>query len=293
MVNESSKNKIKPSQFLDYKDYLRALYQQQKDLRPNFSFVQFSEDLGLGPSNVSWLIINNQRRLTRNTSEKIIEALHLKGYEKQYFQTMMLYTHAKDSKTTDELLLKLVSLKGRCVDSATDEQVLKFYSQWHHAIVFEMVGLDNFSSDPSWIRSKLNFVLSEREVLESLHILEELQLIKRDEQAGRHVKVTADFETESEVLGLGVIQYHKKMIELGKSSIEQLDAKERDIGAVTVAITAEGIDRIKQEVQAFRRYLMFIASQYGQPTEIMQINIQAFTLTHTDSKSSEAPDHED
>lgn len=265
---------------MDYKEYLKALYLQEKESRPSYSFVQFAQDIGLGASNVAWLIVNNQRRLTQNTRQKIIDALHLKGYERQYFQTMILYTHAKDAKTKDSLLDKLVSLKARCMDSAGDEQVLKFYSQWHHAIVFEMVGLRGFSSDPEWIRAKLNFILNEKEILESLSMLEDLQLIRYDETQKRHIKITNDFETKSAVPGLGVIQYHKTMIELGKSSIELLDAEQRDIGAVTVAINAEGIARIKQEVQAFRRYLMFIASQYQDPSDIMQINIQAFSLTH-------------
>jgi uncharacterized protein (TIGR02147 family) len=269
----------RPSQFMDYKDYLKALYLKEKEGRPSYSYVQFAQDIGLGASNVAWLIVNNQRRLTRNTTQKIIDALRLKGYERQYFQTMILYTHSKDSKTTDALLEKLVSLKGRCLDSVGDERILKFYSQWHHAIVFEMVGLKNFSSEPGWIRARLNFILTEKEIVESLHMLEELELIRYDENLSRHVKITNDFETKSAVPGLGVIQYHKTMIELGKSSIEMLDAQQRDIGAVTVAINSEGMERIKQEVQAFRRYLMFIASQYQDPSDIMQINIQAFSLT--------------
>jgi uncharacterized protein (TIGR02147 family) len=292
MLKDAAADQPKPSQFLDYKDFLKALYDFRKRTSAHYSYVKFSEELGLGAGNVAWLIINNQRQLTRNSSQKIMDALQLKGVEKQYFQTMILYTQAKDSKSIDQHLQKMVSLKSRCVETASDEMVLRFYSQWHHATVFEMVGLDNFVSDPKWIRAKLNFVLSEKEVLDSLQMLEDLKLIVYDETRRRHVKIVADFETKSEVLGLGVIQYHKTMIELGKLSIEQLSAEERDIGAVTVAVSPEGIERIKAEVQAFRRYLMLIASQYAHPSEIMQINIQAFSLTHADPESRKAHDHD-
>ena len=280
MTRKGQKFTQKPSRFLDYKLYLKAMYQERKDADAHYSYVLFSEDLGLGPSNVSWLIINGQRKLTRNTSEKIIEELGIKGYEKQYFQIMIRYTHAKDSADLDDLLRQLVDLKARCVDNTADGMVLKFYSQWQHAVLFEMIGLDGFNSDIKWIQDKLNFHLTAKEIEDSLAILQELGLIHFDADKKNYVKTVKDFETKAEVPPIGVVQYHKKMIDLGKSSIENLKAEHRDIGAVTVAVSPSVQERIKKEIQAFRSYLMFIASQSIEPTDIMQINIQAFSLTH-------------
>ncbi len=50
---------------------------------------------------------------------------------------------------------------------------------------------------------------------------------------------------------------------------------------MTVAVNGPGFQRIKHEVEAFRSYLMFVASQYSnEASKIMQINVQAFLLTH-------------
>ncbi len=280
MTKPLFKTPIKPSGFVDYKPYLEAIYQSEKAARPNYSYVIFSYELGLGTGNVSWLVIKGQRKLTRNTSEKVIQALGLRGYEKQYFETMVLYTHATKPEDLDKYLQKLVSLKGRCVGNTPDEQILRFCSQWHHAVIFELVGVSQFKSDPKWIQGKLNFHLSEREIQESLSMLETMSLIKFDEDKKRHVKLVNDFETQSEVVALGAAQFHKQMIDLGKSSIENLPDHERDIGAVTIAVSPNGLQRIKQEVQAFRKYLMFIASQDQDASEMMQVNIQAFALTN-------------
>jgi uncharacterized protein (TIGR02147 family) len=111
-------------------------------------------------------------------------------------------------------------------------------------------------------------------------MLETMSLIRFDSELNRHVKTVNDFETQSEVVDLGAAQFHKKMIDLGKSSIENLPPDERDIGAVTIAVSPNGLKRIKQEVQAFRNYLMFIASQDQEASEMMQVNIQAFALTN-------------
>jgi uncharacterized protein (TIGR02147 family) len=75
------------------------------------------------------------------------------------------------------------------------------------------------------------------------------------------------------------------MIDLGKSSIEKLTPEHRDIGAVTVAVSQEGFQRIKKEVEEFRSYLMFLASQYGaDANDLVQVNLQAFLLTHPATK---------
>lgn len=280
MTKQLFKTPIKPSGFVDYKPYLEAIYQSEKAARPNYSYVIFSHELGLGTGNVSWLIIKGQRKLTRNTIQKVSQALGLRGYEKQYFDTMVLYTHASKPEDLDKHLQKLVSLKGRCVGNTSDEQVLRFYSQWHHAVIFELVGVTPFNSDPQWIQGKLNFHLSEREIQESLTMLETMGLIRFDAELKRHVKTVNDFETHSEVVDIGATQFHKRMIDLGKSSIENLPPDERDIGAVTIAVSPNGLKRIKQEVQAFRNYLMFIASQDQGASEMMQVNIQAFALTN-------------
>lgn len=284
LVKPLYKSLIKPSSFVDYKAYLGAVYEAQKQVRPSYSYVSFSAELGLGVGNVAWLIINGQRKLTANTTAKVIQGLGLKGYEKQYFEKMVLYTHASKPQELDKILQKLVSLKSHCVDNATDEQVLEFYSQWHHAVIFELVGISNFSSDPKWIQSKLNFHLPTREIQASLAVLEKLGLIRFDAEKGRHVKLTNDFETMSEVVDLGVVQFHKKMIDLGKSSIENLPADQREVGSVTIAVSPAGLQRIKKEIQAFRSYLMFIASQDVDVSDVMQVNIQAFSLSQTEPK---------
>ncbi len=285
MALEFAMSQHRPSQFLDYRVYLEALFQAEKSVRERYSYKEFSEEIGLGASNVAWLIIHGQRKLTRNTFQKLTETLGVKGAERRYLEVLMKYTHASEPKNLDFFLKKLVEIRSSCLGNADDERTLKFYSEWQHAIIFEMIGLQDFQSNPRWIREHLNFELTDRQILDSLSVLEGLRLIRYDSTLGRHIKLVQDFSTDSEVLGLGVVQFHKQMIDLGKSSMEKLSPDLRDIGAVTVAVSDEGFQRIKREVEDFRSYLMFLASQYGTgANELVQVNLQAFLLTHPHSK---------
>ena len=126
----------RPSQFLDYRVYLEALFQAEKSVRERYSYKEFSEDIGLGASNVAWLIIHGQRKLMRNTFQKIAEAIDLKGAERRYLEVLMKYTHASNPQDLDTYLKKLVDIRSSCLGNAQDERTLKFYSEWQHAILF-------------------------------------------------------------------------------------------------------------------------------------------------------------
>jgi uncharacterized protein (TIGR02147 family) len=97
--------------------------------------------------------------------------------------------------------------------------------------------------------------------------------------------VAADFETKSEVPGVGIIRFHQKMIDLAKESIDTVPYQDREIGAVTVAVSSEGMEVIKKTIQSFRKYLMFLASDYAIDSDtVLQLNFQMFPIAMTGDK---------
>ena len=111
--------------------------------------------------------------------------------------------------------------------------------------------------EPEWISQKLNQRITPEQAAQSLETLVSLGLIKFDQSKGKHVKEKEDFETNSQVNDMGVVQFHRKMIDLAKVAIDNLPPEEREIVAVTLALDSEGKKRIKKEVEAFSHYLMF------------------------------------
>jgi uncharacterized protein (TIGR02147 family) len=101
----------------------------------------------------------------------------------------------------------------------------------------------------------------------------------------RHVKVVKDFESKREVPGIGIIRFHQRMIDLGKESIETVPHQEREIGALTLAVTTEGMDIIKKSIQSFRSYLMFLAASHATGADtVMQLNMQMFPIARSTDK---------
>lgn len=269
-----------PSRYSNYQLYIKDLYTQIKsELDEKYSYNLFSEDLGLGFGNVAWLLVHGKRKLTMASYQKISKSLNLEGLEKRYLKALIKYNNAKSVELRQESLDQLIGLRNQLASDDEERKVLEFYSHWGHAIIFEMVGLNEFQSDPEWILQHLHAPLSKKNIESSLKLLVELNLIRFDEKLNRHVKVIEDFTSPTEVPGIGVIQFHLKMIQLGMEALETVPPDERDFSAVTLAISELGRQTIKDEIAKFRNYLMFIASQHSDREHLVEINFQMFNLT--------------
>ena len=281
--------KVTPYDYLDLGRYLQHLYTETKRNLGSYSFKEFSADLGIGLGNSSWLIINGKRSPNVHTLERMASSLQLSGVERKAFLLLAQYSEENIPANKEQILNQILLCKRQSINDLSAQMELDFYREWHHAIIFEMVGLPKFSSDPAWIVEHINASISMREVKESLEFLEKTGIIRFDEALGRHVKVTSDFETKSEVPGVGIIRFHQKMIDLAKESIDTVSYQDREIGAVTVAVSSEGMEIIKKTIQTFRKYLMFLASDYATESDtVLQLNFQMFPIATTgDQKKSQ------
>ncbi len=280
---------MQPSSYLDLGSYLASVYQRSKSRLEQYSYKEFSLDLGLGLGNSSWLIIKGRRLPNLQSVERMATALDLAASERKAFVLLAQYSEERNPHEREQLLSDLLSCKRQSLGDVEAQMELDFYREWHRAIIFEMVGLQNFTSDTAWIAQHLNAAITEKEIKESLEILEKLGCIRFDPELGRHVKVVKDFESKSEVPGIGIIRFHQKMIDLGKESIETVPYQEREIGALTLAVTTEGMDIIKKSIQSFRSYLMFLAASHATGADtVMQLNMQMFPIARSTDKKQKS-----
>ncbi len=286
-VLREAAHRLHPSSFLKLSKYLVKLYEETKSQLEHYSYREFSFDLGLGLGNSSWLMIHGKRIPSLQSLERMASALQLSAAERKALKLLADYSDEHDQHQREVLLSELISCNRQSMQDAAAQRELDFYREWHRAIIFEMVGLENFSSDPAWIAAHLNASITEEEIKESLDILESLGCIRFEAELGRHIKSVKDFESKSEVPGIGIVRFHQRMIDLGKEAILSVPHQEREIGALTLAVTAEGMDVIKKSIQSFRSYLMYLAASHAAGADtVMQLNMQMFPIAQSNDKKS-------
>ena len=271
--------KLSPTDYLDYRQYLSALYLKKKAASKRYSYMQFAEDLGFSKTNVLYLVIKGKRPLSVKAGQKIIAVLGLTGVPKNYFDTLVRYQNAKIATEREKLFQTLRDLKARSIDSTKLKAQLDFFSEWYHTAIYEMTMMADFSSDPRWIVDHIEPRIRPEQARKSLHLLEALGLVAFHKEEGRHFPTQARVSTGDEIASVAITRYHQKMIEIGRESITRVADSNRDISSITISIPLPQLAKYKREISMFRKKLLAMADSEEDKDTVFQMNVQLFPLT--------------
>ncbi len=283
---KSTSSKILVTKYLDYKEYLAAVYLEMKQANEVYSYVQFAIDLGFSSSNVMYLIIKGQRPLTSKTGKKIADALDLKGIERKYWDDLVAYFKADQAPERESLFQDLVLQKSKTLsESDVLSSQLEFFSEWYHGAIYELSFMDGFNEDPRDIANTLVPKIRVDQAKKSIALLEKLGLFIRDEKTNRLRPSQEQITTGHEISSMALVRYHQKMLELAKQALLTIELEEREISATSVTLTFATFSQIKQEIRDFRAKLMKIAVEDKAADRVYQMNFQLFPLSRKKKSS--------
>jgi uncharacterized protein (TIGR02147 family) len=270
--------------FLDYRAYLRSFYTLGRKHR--LSYRAFARRAELRSPNYLKLVIDGQRNLSREMAPRFATACGLSGEAARYFNELVALEHATTLETRNAHYQRLLGFR-RCRKLQKLEVAQEAYhSHWYLPAIRELVARPDFREDPAWIAGLLDPPVRPAEVKHALDVLLELGLLKRD-PTGKLVQSTASVTTGAETASLHVANYHAAMMAHATRALDRVAAEDRDISALTLLVSAAGMQRIKQAVQRFRRELLLLAEEDAEPKRVVQLNFQLFPLTRPETGTGE------
>ena len=264
--------------YTDYRKFLQDYYNDKKANTAYFSFRFFSQKAGF--SSPSWLkfIINGERNLSPEATEKFIGALGLKSREAAYFKALVLFNQAKSEKEKQKHFNELLKIVPPSPFKQVDKGRYAYYSKWYHSAIRELVRLQGFKDDPHWISTILKPSVSISEIKQSLKLLKEMGFITCDE-TGKWIQADPVITSGDEVSGFAIRDFHRQMMDLGKASITEFPARQREISALTLGLSEECFNEMKARIRAFEDELLEMADKdKAQMTRVCQLNFQFFPL---------------
>ncbi|MEN9825052.1 MAG: hypothetical protein RI953_797 [Pseudomonadota bacterium] len=262
--------------------YFKAVYDEIRRIQKSFSIDAFSEFFGFGSNNTMAQIHSGHRKLSVKAAERISDLLKMSRVEKTYFLSLVKVKHADSAQERDRLLALTLELRARNSESTNNDKALEFFNSWVHAVVFEVLSM----SEPMSVDDVCDKIMPDVKALtaeKSLAFLESIGLLesKTSEDTGtkKYIKIKKDFSLGSAVPGLAIVRYHQEMLNLAKDSLITSPPAERDVSSVTIAVSPEQIDLIKDEINRFRKYLLLLSSQAESNSRVMQVNVQLFPLS--------------
>lgn len=270
---------IKPSQYLEYETFLEDVFQWVKLRSKSYSYILFAEDLGFSKTNVIHLMIRGRRRLSVKGADRIIEALSIKSTERLYLETLVRYQNARLASDREALFARLMDLKSKSLSSPLEQSQLEYYNEWFHPVIRELVGIRGFNPDPHWIVKHIEPRVLPDQARKSLALLEELKIVKRNENTNQLELTQQHISTGDEIASHAVVRYHQRTIEIGREAVMNFDHTERNISSVTMSISADVFEKIADEISGFRKRILEISEQSKDPDRVYQLNIQLFPFT--------------
>lgn len=265
--------------YLNYRHFLRDYYLDKKRQNKSYSYRVFNRAAHLTSPSFFKLVCEEKRNLSEKTINSFIKALTLKEKEAQFFRVLVCFNQATTFEDKNFYYKQLCYFKEYNDVKQLEPKQYLFYSKWYHAAILEMARLNSFREDPRLIAKKLYPPITPKEATESLTLLCDLGLLKKDKN--KCLKpVHKNFSTNHEVYELNVTNFHHNMANLAINSLLHMDGDHRDISSVTVALDKNGFEEAKRRIQEFRRELNVLLSQTKNPDHVFQINFQIFGLTN-------------
>lgn len=264
--------------YLDYRAFLRDVYNARKTKGRGFSYRSFSRKAGLKSPNYLKLVIDGERNLSAEMAERFAEACNLGEDEARYFADLVAFNQASTLAERNKHYGRLTGYQRYRQAHKLDLAHAAYYSAWYMPAIRELAARSDFRDDPAWIAEQLVPPISTLDAERSLQILIELGMLVRD-GAGKLRQADVLLSTGPETRGLHIAAYHRGMMQRAMESIDLVPASERDISSLTVCLGANGLRSFKERVQRFRRELLELSALEDDPEQVVQMNFQLFPLS--------------
>ena len=269
--------------YLDYRKFLGEFYKKRKQESRVFSYRSFARRCGLRSPNHLKRVIERERNLSDEAALSYADAIGLEGDAGQYFCELVRFDQAKTRRERDASYQRLTQYRGYQKAHGLDASHHRYHSTWYIPAIREMLPLAGFAPKAKWIAKQLIPNISEKEAAEALAVLEELGMITRKD--GVIERCDQVVSTGPETSGLHIVNYHAAMMEKAIASIDAVPRERRDISGVTLCLPAGAIPKLKERIREFRKEVLAMEAAEGEGDEVVQLAMQLFPLTTSQSDS--------
>ena len=268
-------------EYLDYREFLRDYYNQKKEANPAFSLRVFSDKIGFKAKDFISRVMNGDKNLSSQSIPKVASGLRLGKHETEFFIGLVKFNQAE---TTEERNAAFEEMQAalKFVRFAEKQHILghaqyMVYSHWRHLTIRSLIGMFGFDGDYEALARQVHPKITAEEAKKSVKLLEDCQLIKKDEN-GKYILTESAITTGDRTSKLALRGFHQHCLKLAADSIDRDPPGTRHISGLTLGISQEGYDRIVERINAFRKEIALIAEEDEGSDKVFQLQFALFPV---------------
>jgi uncharacterized protein (TIGR02147 family) len=270
-------------EYYDYHKYLLDYYTEKKGTSRYFSYRYMSRQLGIDAGYLV-KVLQGQKNLSYQSTPQVASLLKLNKKETEYFKVLVLFGKTKSNTEIAEYFEKLLHI-SETKRTSIDADKYEFYKKWYYSVVREVIGFFPFSGDYKALAEMILPPITPGQARKSVELLERLDLIKKD-QGGFYVPTERFITTGEKWRSIAIRQFQEETIQLAKTALDVVPKDERDMSTITLSISREGFEEIKEILKQTRRQVFEVAEKDQNVNGAYQLNLQLFPI------SKKSPDQE-
>lgn len=263
--------------YTNYREYLRDYYRFMKERDTSFSYRVFLNNADLSGPNFYREVVDGKKNLSPTSSKKFAKALNLSKRETQYFENLVLFNQAKNTKKKQQYFETLVSFGNHTDIYEIPEKQYKYFSKWYNLTIREYIHANQFSGNYNKLLEDITPKISLRQAQNSVSLLEELHLIKKDENNVYYLTEPL-LTTGPEIKQMGIYSFYKSMLDVSKKALDTFKSDDRYFRSMTGSFSDEAAFKIKLELDNTRKKILDIIKSDKGDKKVHQIGIQMFPM---------------
>ncbi|MBI2606757.1 MAG: TIGR02147 family protein [Deltaproteobacteria bacterium] len=258
----------------DYRQVLSRELEVRCQRNPRYSLRSFARDLGMAPAQLSD-ILRGRYGISRASAANIADRMSMGSTEKEIFCDLVESKHARSQLQRKLALARLAKQEKQYSTIALDS--FQAISDWYHFAILELVTLDDFQNDLTWIANTLGITTHEaKSAIERLKRLDMLVETKGE------LKPAEDFTaTPSGIPSDAIRKFHQQILKKAGQALHMQPVERRDYSAITFAIDRARLPEAKRAIQRFRKRFCQEFSSGETRNDVYVYATQFFSLRET------------
>ena len=259
--------------FFNYREYLGAWYDHKKRHNPAYSYQLLANKAGFRSKSFFPQVLRGTRGLSQESVFSLAKAMDLSGRRLQYFRALVEFNQARTNARKEHLFRELIALNSSVETSPLSQDQYDFFSHWYHATVRELVTRLDWDGNYALLAKMVRPAISPLQARESVRLLERLNLIEQVD--GRWVQSEPCISASRTVRSLVVDEFQRQNLRVAIGSLST-SHEEREVSCLVAGLSPRMYEKVKHEIDEFRRRLTALAASDTRPQQVYHINLQIF-----------------
>ena len=265
-------------EYTSYRQYI-ADYYADKKAKSAFTWQEFTRAAGFSSPVHLKYASEGKLNLSDAAALRVAQAMHLAGYEQDYFCEMVRFDNAKTDAEKKDAFGKMLSIADSVKAKIIEGDSFRYFESWKNPVLRELAPAMP-GAKPLALARACRPEITAAEVTETLNFLVKAGLLQKDKD-GNYKQTERGVTTgPMEVTPIAVREMHRQMGEFALEAIEGVAQDKRHFSGLTLGITRDAYEKIVQETAEFRKRVITIATQDSGMDEVYRLNVQLFPMTN-------------